>query len=208
MEDVLWEVYFKEIITYRVCPRIQTITSLTKVQNTLGIIELESRQWTVIIVWLLHIIKVTVEELRESDAYVFFLFNLNLIKLLFTLFTNNFFWNWRISFVDIPNDQILEETPKFMKLNFEITRAIFLLAWLIELCIRTHKADALIIKLFYHKNLTRLQIFSLMIGHDTQPVPSILEFLKISVDAHLIQILNSDIGGWHACDFLETLLWR
>lgn len=80
----MWKIVFvkswlAENITYGMGSRIKLVAALTKVQNTVGVVKLETYQRTVVIIRLVDIIQIPIKKLGKSDAYFFFRTNINLI---------------------------------------------------------------------------------------------------------------------------------
>lgn len=64
---------------------IQPLTTLTKVQHPIPIIQLHYRQCTILIVTLFSIIQITTEELSEANTDVLLLFDVELVEFLLAL---------------------------------------------------------------------------------------------------------------------------
>lgn len=177
-------------------PRIQPITTLTKVQNAISIIELKYSQRAIIIITFFSIIQITIKELRKPNTNILLLLDINLVKFLLPLLCIHRYGYRHIIFFNISNDKVLEKHSKFMKLYPHISCACLILCWFDVLCKWAHQGDKLIINLLDQKHLTRSQQLRVVICNDTQPTTNRLVFLNLTIYCHLTQRIDTNTKCW------------
>ena len=94
---------------------IHFIVALTKMKNSLHIVELKVHYGAVVVVGLLDIIKVAVEELCKADTDVLSFADIDFKEFFLSFLADYLFRNWDISFVCIADDQVFKKTAKPME---------------------------------------------------------------------------------------------